>query len=472
MANIFKRSAPKADADLLHGPLFIKMVKFAVPLMLTNLLQTLYNAADMAVVGYSHVDGAIGAIGVTGAMLTLLVNVFIGFSIGANVVVARSIGSGDAEKTGDAVHTAMIAGGIFGLVALVIGELGCVPLLRLMGNEGRILELASLYSRIYIAGAPAMCVTNYAAAVFRAKGDTGTPLMVLSVTGLTNVALNLFFVLVADMSVDGVALATVLSNVISAVWLSVLLNKDKGMCHFSLRHKRFSRKALGEILYVGLPAGVQSSLFSISNMLIQSSLVTLNNLYYPGGSTILDGNAAADSVENFVYTATTSVYHTSTTFASQHFGAGKHKRFGRVILDSYILTCIIATSLSWLTLLLRKPLIALFITEPEAVNVAYTRMFYLLTIYAPLGFMEVGSGVLRGLGRSLTSTIVSLLGSCVFRVLWILFVFPHFLSIECIFLSYPISWSLTALIHFICGQVVRRKYRPLGDAPDPVPATA
>lgn len=466
------RRTQQPSSDLLHGPLFTKMLWFAVPLIITNLLQTLYRTADMLVVGLSGVEGAIGSIGTTAAMLTLLVNVFIGFSIGANVVVARTIGAGDREQTQAAVHTAMITGAAFGVVGLVIGELGCVPLLKLMGNEGRILELAALYSRIYIAGAPAMCITNYAAAIFRAKGDTRTPLLVLSISGIANVLMNLFFVLVCRMSVDGVAWATVLSNVISAVWLVLLLGKEKGFCRFDLRELQFSKKAFGDILYVGLPAGVQSSLFSISNMLIQSSLVNLNNTLYPGGSVILDGNAAADSLENFAYMATTSGYHTATTFASQHFGAGKHKRFGRVILDGYLLSTLIATVFSIPILLLRKPLVSLYVSDPATAEVAYTRMIYLLTIYAPLGWMEVGSGVLRGLGRSVTSTVVSLLGSCAFRILWISFVFPLFPCLECIFLSYPISWTLTALIHFICGQTVRRQYRPLGDAPDPEPAPA
>ena len=440
------------------------MLMFILPLMLTNLLQTLYSAADMIVVSLSDVPGAIGSIGTTSAMLNLLVNVFIGFSVGANVVVARSIGAGEKQATEEAVHTSMISGVIFGFVGLAIGEAFCEPILRLMGDEGEILRLAALYSRIYIAGAPAMCVTNYAAAIFRAKGDTNTPLIVLSVSGLANVAMNLFFVLVLHMSVDGVALATVLSNVISAVWLVLALSKDKQIGHFHIFNLQFSKKAFGQILYVGLPAGIQSALFSISNMLIQSSIVGLNNAQYPGGSTIIDGNAAASSLEAFAYTATDSVYQAAVTFASQHFGAGKHKRFGRVILDSYLIATMVACVSGWLILLLHKPLLSLYTQDPGAAETAMIRLRIMLIPYATLGFMEVGSGILRGLGRSVTSTVVSLIGSCVFRIIWISTVFKAYPTLEIIYWSYPISWTLTALTHFICGQVVRRKYRPLGDA--------
>ena len=464
-------SAKSRDINMLEGPLMPKILRFVIPLMITNLLQTLYSAADMIVVGMSDVEGAIGSIGTTSAMLNLIVNVFMGFSVGANVVVARCIGCGDRGATERSVHTAILVGIISGLLGMGIGLAVCRPILILLGDEGHVLDLATLYSRIYFAGTPFIALTNYGIAIFRAKGDTQTPLFVLTAAGILNVLLNLFFVLVCGMSVDGVSLATVISNAVSAAALLFFLSRDTGWCRFEIKKLKISKKELRDIVRDGLPAGLQGAVFSLSNMLISSSIIRVNNTMCPGGSAVIDGNAAGGNLEGFCYTLSNSVYQAAVTFTSQHFGAGKHKRMNTVIRQCYLLSFLIAEGSGLLILLLRKTLIGLYVDAPMAVEVAELRCRIIMSGYFTLGAMEIGSGILRGLGRSVTSTLVSLLGCCALRVAWILIVFRAVPTLTIIYLSYPISWTVTALTHLVCWACVRRKY-PKTDAPTPYAVTA
>lgn len=256
------------EMNMLEGPLLGKIFAFALPLMLTNLLQTCYSAADMIIVGLSGVDGAIGAIGTTNAMINLVLNVFSGFAVGTSVVVARNIGRGDRTATSHAVHTSLIVALVSGLVCAAIGLFISRPVLEAMGDEGHILDLASLYTTIYFIGTPFLALANFMISILRAQGDTRTPLFILTCTGLLNVVLNLLFVLCFGMSVDGVAIATVISNAVSVVLLAIRLRNDTGWCHLSLRRLHVDKSALGEIIHDGLPAGVQGALFSLSNMLI------------------------------------------------------------------------------------------------------------------------------------------------------------------------------------------------------------
>lgn len=447
----------RRDMDLLHGPMLGKIFAFVLPLMITNLLQNLYNAADMVVVGLSNVEGAIGSIGTTSSMVNMILNIFSGFAVGASVMVARAIGEGNAKKTSEAVHTAMTIAVISGLVCMGVGIAISRPVLRFMGDQGHILELATLYTRIYFLGVPFMAITNFLISIFRAKGDTKTPLFVLTLTGLLNVVLNLFFVLVLHMSVDGVALATAIANITSMIVLTIILNKDTGLCHFEIKKMGIEKYALRGIIYNGLPAGLQGALFSLSNMIIQSSIIGLNNTLCPGGSDIIDGNAAGQSVESFAYVATNSVCQAAVTFTSQHYGARKFKRIGHVMRDCYFATFMIATFVSLTIVGLRENLIGLYVTNPAAIQAGCTRILVLLTVYFPLAFMEVGSGILRGLNRSIMSTTISLLGSCVLRIIWIATVFKAIPRLEIIYLSYPISWTVTALAHFITSMTVRGK---------------
>ena len=442
---------------MLNGPLLGKVFLFALPLMLTNLLQMFYNAADMIIAGKSNVEGAIGSIGTTAAMINLLLNIFMGFSVGTNIVVARNIGKNDPEAVSGAVHSSLILGLITGAVCSVIGLAVSRPVLALLGDEGHILDLAALYTRIYFSGAPFIALSNYLIAIFRAKGDTSTPLAVLTCTGLLNVGLNLFFVLVCGMSVDGVAFATVIANAASALALGAILMRDSGPCRLELKKLRLSGPAVREIIRDGLPAGVQGALFSLSNMLIQSSIIGFNNRLCPGGSDVIDGNSAASNLEGFVYVSTNSVYQASVTFTSQNYGAAKYRRIGRVMRCCYFVTACIAVVGAGSLLLFHKGLLSLYIVKPLAIDTAMTRMKIMLIPYVLLAFMEVGSGVLRGLGRSMTSTLISLIGTCVFRIIWIYTVCPAVNELWIVYLSYPISWGLTGLTHFMFSETIRRR---------------
>ena len=455
---------------MLEGPLLGKVFLFALPLMATNLLQMMYNAADMIVAGMSGVEGAIGSIGTTGAMINLILNVFSGFAIGTNVVVARNIGRGDEKATRSAVHTSLVMAALFGAVCMVLGLFISRPLLAFLGDEGRILDLASLYARIYFFGTPFMAVSNYMIAIFRAKGDTRTPLFVLTGTGLLNVGMNLFFVLVMRMSVDGVAYATLIANVMNVLILGLIMLRDAGWCRLEWKQLRLDREAMRDILRDGLPAGIQGALFSLSNMLIQSTIIGINNATCPGGSAVIDGNAAATNLEGFAYVATNSVYQAAVTFTSQHHGAKKYKRIGTVMRCCYFVTALVAITCAAILLLFRHPLLRLYIQNGSevALETAYTRFYINIAPYFTLAFMEVGSGVLRGLGRSTLSTVISLLGSCAFRLLWIYLIFPLCPTLWMVYLSYPISWALTALIHFTVSMAVRRRYMRMypEDIPD------
>lgn len=455
MVLLKKRRA--SEINMLEGPLLGKIVAFVLPLMITNLLQVCYSAADMIVVGLSGVNGAIGSIGTTTALINLVLNVFSGFAVGTGVVVARNIGRGDREATEKSVHTSLLVGLVASLICMAIGLVISRPVLERMGDEGHILELATLYTRIYFIGTPFLALTNFMIAILRAKGDTRTPLYILTCTGLLNVALNLLFVLGFDMSVDGVATATVISNAVSMVLLAVRLRNEQSWCHLSFRKLHFDRTALREIIHDGLPAGVQGALFSLSNMLIQSSIIGLNNAACPRGSDIIDGNAAGSSIEMFLYTATNAVCQAAVTFTSQHYGARKFRRIGRVMANCYLVTGIIAVVGGGLIIALRGPIIGLYVSSEMAVQAAELRVFILLAPYITLTFMEVGSGTLRGFGRSISSTVITLVGTCLLRIVWLWTVFQAFPRLDIIYLSYPVSWTVTAIIHFTYSMLVRRK---------------
>lgn len=449
------------DTDLLHGPLLGKIFAFVLPLVMTNLLQNLYNAADMIVVGLSHVDGAIGAIGTTTAMINAVINLFLGFAVGSSVMVARAIGERNERKTSNAVHTSMLVGLVSGLFTMVLGLLMSRRMLILLGDKGHILELADLYTRIYFMGVPFIAMTNFLIAVFRAKGDTKTPLVVLTLTGLLNVGLNLLFVLAFHMSVDGVALATAIANFASMVALGWILHNDEGWCRLQFSRIRLEKYSLKGIIYNGLPAGIQGVLFSLSNMLIQSNIIAINNRLCPGGSDIIDGNAAGASIESFAYVSTNSVCQAAVTFTSQHYGAHMVKRIRKVIRDCYFVSFLIAESISLLILLFRVPLARIYVSAPMAVEAATTRLFYMLFLYFTLAAMDTGSGIVRGLNRPILSTVITLMGSCVLRIVWIATAVRANQTLPMVYLSYPISWGVTGLCHLCVSIYVTRKMKRL-----------
>lgn len=466
-------TAVSKQGKFTEGKLFPQILLFVLPIIATNLLQTLYNAADMMVVSLSSEVNAVGAVGTTSSFVALIVNIFIGFSVGANVVVARHIGAGDRERAQKASHTALIVGLFFGVVGGGIGIAVSRPVLKMMGNTGNLLDLAVKYTYFYFAGVPFLALTNNLIAVFRAKGDSKTPLIVLAFSGLLNVGLNLFFVLVLDMSVEGVALATAIANVASFLALLWKLSKNQEGLAFSFKRLKIDRKELGDIVAIGLPSAIQSSLFSISNMLVQSSIVQVNNSVCPPDSTyqpVVNGASAGTNVSNFVYMAQNAVYQGALTFTSQNLGANKPKRIFPITGCCCLLVSIIGVSLSSLIFLFKDPLLALYgvvdgaegSLEALAMDAATTQLIYNSLPYFLCGFMEVGSGVLRGLGKSFTSMIISLIGSCLLRVVWLLTVFPAYPTLATIYVCYPITWALTAVVLHTCAIVVINRKIKLG----------
>lgn len=458
----------KPSVRFTEGKIFKKLVLFVLPIMATNLLQTFYNAADMMVVSLSDEVNAVGAIGTTISFLSMVLNVFIGFSVGANVMVARYIGAKDDDGVKKAVHTALIMAVLFGVLGAVIGIVFARPVLTWMGNTGSLLELAVRYSYIYILGVPFMALTNFLSAIFRAKGNAKLPLVVLASTGIVNVILNLFFVLVCGMSVEGVAIATAAANLLSVVILLVKLCREQDCTRFSFKHLKIDKEAFKRILYIGLPAGIQGALFSISNMLIQSSIVTVNNALVPSGNDyqpIVNGNAAAGNLDGFVYTSINAVSQGVITFTSQNIGAQKPERVKPIMYNSFLISIIIGVTMSFAIIAFQQPLLSLYgvqasaegSLETLAYEAAVTRLWWVCAPYFTCGLMDNCSGVLRGLGKSLTSTIVSLIGACLFRVVWLLTVFPAFPTLEMIYISYPISWILVISIDFIIIQTLMKK---------------
>ncbi len=459
----------RKDIDMTNGPLLGKILVFVLPLMLTNLLQTFYNAADMIVVGLSSEPDAVGAIGTTGAFTALLVNLFIGLSVGANVVVARHIGAGEHDRASIAVHTSTMIGLALGVFGAVLGFFISRPVMLLLGNQGRLLDLSVTYVRFYFGALPFHALSNYAIALHRAKGDTRTPLIVLSLSGLLNVGLNLFFVLVCDLSVEGVALATAIAAAVSAAVLYGNLARDKGPCHFSLKMLRFDACETKKILLIGVPSGIQGALFAISNMMIQSSIITVNNSAFDSSAAyqpVVKGNAAAANLEGFAYTAVNAMQQAAITFTSQNVGAAKYHRVKRVMGCCYALGILVGLAVTGVLFGFKDILLGLYdvkdiATDPLA-HAAYqaglTRMLWTMLPYSIIALMEVGSGTLRGLGSSLTSTIICLLFACVLRVVWVFTIFrvdPNSLSnsLASIYISYPISWFLAGVFLFIFSVV-------------------
>ena len=453
----------KEKLDFTEGKIFFKLLRFVLPIVATNLLQTFYNAADMMIVSLSAEENAVGAIGLTHSFLNLILNIFIGFSVGANVVVAREIGAKNKLGAQNAVHTSLLMAIIFGAIGGGVGIAVSSSVVTLMGASGNLHTLGTRYTYIYLAGAPFLALTNYLIAIFRAKGDSKTPLIVLALSGLLNVGLNLFFVLVVGMSVEGVAIATVASNVASFLIMLLKLRRDKDYTTFSFRKLKIDKAAFKDIVVNGVPAGIQGALFSLSNMLIQSSIVTVNNNIVGAESEyapVVNGNAAAGNIDGFVYMAMNAVYQGTITVTSQNVGANKLKRIKRVMYSCLLASVGIGVTVSGIAYIFREPLLALYgIKGGEglaavALESALTRFNYMVLPYFLCGIMEVCCGVLRGMGKSIVSTVISLVGACLLRVVWLLTVFPLRQTLPMIYVSYPATWIVTAGTMFITIKVL------------------
>ena len=429
--------------DLTSGPLTIKIIKFIIPLMLTGILQLLYNAADSIVVGHYDGSSALAAVSSVGALINLLVNAFMGLSVGAAVVVAQDYGAKDYEGVSKTVHTSYLISIIGGIVVGAIGLIFSRQFLIWMESPEDVLPLSTEYLMIYFAGTPANMAYNFGASILRSVGDTKRPLYFLTISGLVNVVLNLVLVIVFHMGVAGVAYATIISQILSAVMVIVYMMKSKDCVRFVPKNMRIYGDKLKKMLYIGLPAGFQGTVFSLSNVVIQSAVNSF-------GSLVMAGNGAASSLEGFTYTAMNSVYQASLTFVGQNVGAKKYNRINKVQGVCLVLVTIIGLVFGVTTYCLGEPLLSIYLpNDPEAIPYGIIRMSYIALPYFLCGMMEVMVGGQRGMGMSFIPMINALLGSCVLRIVWISTVFAADPTLFTLYISYPISWIVTTLAHTV-----------------------
>lgn len=438
------------EIDMCSGPLFRKILQFAVPLILSGVLQLLFNAADIIVVGRFTGSDALAAVGSTSSLINLLVNLFIGVSVGANVMAARYYGSGSEEEMFQTVHTAVLTALIGGCFMVFAGILAARPVLELMGTPEDVLPQAVLYMRLYFIGMPAFMAYNFGAAILRAIGDTKRPLYFLSAAGVINVLFNLLFVVVFHMGVEGVAIATVISQVISAILVLRCLCKSEGIYRLELRRLHIHKDKLAAMLKIGLPAGFQGMMFNISNVLIQSSVNSF-------GSLVMAGNTAASNIEGFVYIALNAIYQTALSFTSQNVGARQYRRVDQVLGCCLLIVAVLGTVLGVGAYLMGGVLLRIYSSDPQVIAYGITRLSLISAPYALCGMMDVLAGSLRGMGCSITPMITSLTGACLFRVIWIFTVFRWEHSRFMLYVSYPISWTLVLLMNVTCYLVIRKR---------------
>ncbi len=443
------------NEQMLRGPLLPAVIRYTIPIILTGILQLLFNAADLVVVGRFCGSISVAAVGNTGSLTSLFVNLFIGISVGVGVTVAQGLGAKDEETVRRAVHTALPAALISGVVLTVLGITFCETFLRWMGTPADVLPLSATYMRIYFAGITFNMVYNFCAAILRAAGDTKTPLIYLTIAGVINVLLNLVFVIVLHMNVAGVALATTISQGVSAILVVWALVRRKDACRLELKKMRIYKPQLVKALTIGLPAGLQSSLFSISNVLIQSSVNSFGNV-------VMSGNAAANNIESFLFVSMNAFHQTALNFTGQNVGAGNYRRVKAVLFTCLGCVAVLGTAVGVGCYGFATNLLSVYITDsPEAITWGVIRMGYIFLPYALCGVMDVTTGSLRGMGVSFTPTLISVVGICGVRIGWImtLFQIPRFHTLKSLYISYPVSWVLTFIGQMIAFFVIYRRRR-------------
>ncbi len=445
------------EIDMCNGPLFSGLLLFALPLMLSGVLQLLFNAADIVVVGRFVGSHAMAAVGATSSLINLLVNFFIGISVGTNVLVARYCGAQSYRDVQETVHTSLLVAIVGGVVLIGLGVVLARPMLEGMGTPVDVLDQAVLYMKLYFIGMPATMLYNFGAAILRAIGDTRRPLYFLLISGVVNVIFNLFFVIQLHMGVAGVAIATVISQCISALLILQCLMRMDGVCHVELSHLRFHSAKMREMLRVGLPAGFQSVIFNVSNVLIQSSINSF-------GALAVAGNTAGSNIEGFVYTAMNAIYQTALSFTSQNLGAKNFKRIDQILTRCLLSVTVVGLILGNGAYLLGHQLLSIYSTDPEVISFGLLRMGIISVSYFTCGLMDVFSGSIRGMGYSVMPMLVSLTGACLFRIIWIFTVFQWSHTLFTLYISYPISWVLTTLVYVGCYFVVRRQVRQKAEA--------
>ncbi len=447
------------NKNICEGPILKAIILYTIPIIFTGVLQLLFNAADLIIVGRYRGSTAVAAVGTTSAIINLIINLFVGLSVGISVSVAQGLGAKHDDDVHKTVHTAIPSAILSGIILTIVGVFGSEYFLELMGTPDDVIHLSAVYMKIYFCGITASMLYNFGAAILRAAGDTMSPLIFLLVSGVINVIMNIFFVTALDMGVDGVALATVISQTISAVLVIISLIRRNDCCKLNLKKIRFHSKQLIRIIRIGLPAGIQGSLFSISNVLIQSSVNSF-------GSIVMSGNAAAQNIEGFVYITMNSFHQTAVNFTGQNYGAGKFDRIKKILYISLGSVCVVGLVLGAVAVLLSKPLLGIYITDsPEAVEYGIIRLKYICLTYFLCGAMDVMTGMMRGIGSSFAPMIITILGVCGMRIGWIYTIFriPEYHSIISLYLSYPVSWFITFTVELIVFLVLLKKQYSLSN---------
>jgi len=444
----------KHEIDMVRGPVLSKMLRFSLPLMLTSILQLLFNAADIIVVGRFAGENSLAAVGSTSALINLLLNLFIGLSIGANVTVARYFGARRQKELKDTVHTAILLSIVSGILLTAVGLIGSRQILIWMQTPKEVVGLAALYLRIYFLGMTGMMVYNFGASILRAVGDTKRPLYFLAFSGAVNVTLNLFFVIVLDMDVAGVGAATAISQWISAFLIVRCLQKENSGIKLVLRDLRFKADKLAAIFKIGVPAGVQGMIFSITNVLIQAAVNSF-------GAVVVAGNSAAGNIESFIYFAMNAFYQATISFTSQNVGAKRVSRIDKILTRGEMCVIGVGIFMGVLFVIFGRPLLSIYSTSTAVIDAGMKRLTVIGLTYFICGAMDVMVGALRGMGYSMIPMFVSLGGVCGLRILWLatLFRIPEFHTLTMLFITYPVTWTVTLIAHIITFMIVRKKLR-------------
>ena len=440
------------ELDMLNGALLPKLMMFSLPLALTGILQLLFNAADVIVVGKFAGSTSLAAVGATSALINLLTGAFIGISVGVNILVARYIGCRDDAGVSRAVHSAITLSLLLGVVTFLLGFFLSTPMLELMGTPDDVLRLASLYLRIYFIGIPGALIYNFAAAILRAYGDTKRPLAYLTAAGILNVILNLFFVIVCKMAADGVALASVLSQYLSAVLILIHMVRLQDSCRVEGKRLRLHGGEAGRILGLGIPAGIQHMIFAVANLFIQVGINSFD-------STVVSGNSAAVNVDNVIYNVMAAFYTACSTFMGQNFGAGRHDRVMKSYFVSLTYSFAAAAVAGVLLRVFGREFLLLFTNEQAVVDAGMQKVSVMWWSFAISAFMDCTIAASRGLGKSFAPTVIVIMGSCVFRVAWVYTVFEHFHTIPSLYLLYSCSWTITAVAEIVYFVIVCRRLR-------------
>ena len=445
----------KEKMDMLNGSIWNKLPRYALPMAATGILGQLFNASDLAIVGnFTGSDStvAVAAVGANSPVIGLILNFFIGIALGANIVIAHAVGRGDEKTIRKAVNTSVLMALAGGIAIAVAGEFCIEALLRLLNIPEDVFPYALLYIKIYLLGMPAILLYNFEAAIFRSIGDTKTPLLVLAVSGLLNVALNLFFVIVLDMTVEGVAIATAVSNIVSAAILFVLLIKTDRSIHIDIRDIHFDKECFTKIIKIGLPAGLQSAVFAIANIVIQAAINSL-------GTVVIAASSAAFNIEIFAYYVLNSFSQACTTFVGQNYGAGQIKRCRKILLLCILEDALASATVIILVLLSGRLLLSIFSSDPQVIEIGYTRLLIILSAYTFSMLYENMSGYLRGFGDSLIPAVLTVIGVCAVRITWIYTVFQAYRTFTSILIAYPVSLSATALLIFTALMIYRPSRR-------------